>query len=278
MIDRIKDQFIAKGYEESLNYKLPKSMLWQPDLILTKNNNVFLVLFKTNNSIPPSFLNRILIIPKDNIIPLIIFAQKLNSKEEKDILSLGISVGYFLKGRLVNIIIKKKLPRNIAKKDIENKLPSIHIFISSKQDIDEREFVKGRIYYLRDTFYYPFFPHLIEYNNFPLSKLYKHIDEEMKKCEWIIILLEDNYSKVVKYEINKSIKMINHKNIFMFRKSTQKCKKAWEKITNKIEKLENKSIHYLPFSDTNDLEITLSRAIKSRIDEICKKKKIKLFN
>ncbi|NWF90542.1 MAG: hypothetical protein HXY50_13905 [Ignavibacteriaceae bacterium] len=278
-LEKIQERFENNGYKKVSNYRLPSDLLWQPDLVFTKNSFTYLVLAKTNNTIPPSYLIRISNIPNKKIIPLIIFAQKLkNQRDEQFILSLGISIGYLIKGRLVDIHIRKKLPEKSIKREIGNKLQSIDIFISSKQDIDEREFVKRRINVLRDTHNYPFFTHLIEYDKFNLKKLRQHIDEEMNRCEWIVIVLEDNHSKDVSYEIKKAIKTIEHENIFMFVKSTNRCHNTWKKELNKIKNLENKSIHYFPYFNLDDLEVTLSKAINKRMGEICKKKKIKLFS
>ena len=279
LLEKIQDQFENNGYKKLSDYKLSTDLLWQPDLVFSKNSFTYLVLVKTNNSIPPSFLNRISKIPKKRIVPLIIFAQKLkNRRDEQFILSLGISIGYFKRGKLVGIHIKRKLTEKSVKREIGNKLQVIDIFISSKQDIDEREFVKKKINLLRDTFNYPFFTHLIEYDKFSLKRLRQHIDEEMGRCEWIIVILEDNHSKDVSYEIKKAMKIIDHENIFMFVKSTNRCKKSWEKELNKIRNLESKSIHYFPYFNLDDLEVTLSKAINKRMAEICKKKKIKLFS
>ncbi|MFA7419943.1 MAG: hypothetical protein WCZ90_09675 [Melioribacteraceae bacterium] len=276
-LDKISEYFLKNGFIESINYKLPKSLLWTPDLIFTKNNNVYFLLYKTNNSIPQSFLDRILVIPKENIIPLLIFAKKLHPTEEKAILSNGISIGYFINGRIVNLIIRKKRSKEFVKKEIQKKLESIDIFVSSKQDIVEREFIKGRIHLLRDVEHYPFFPHLIEYDKFSLKKLYKHIDEVMAQCEWIIILLEDNHSDVVSYEINKALKTISHNNIFMFVKSSSECKLAWDKEIKKIKNLKSKTIKYLPYINTVDLEVTFSKAIRIHMNDLCKRKKVQIF-
>ncbi len=276
-LDKISECFINSGFIESINYKLPKSLLWTPDLIFTKNNNIYLLLYKTNNTIPQSFLDRILVIPKENIIPLLIFAKKLHPTEEKRILSSGLSIGYFINGLIVNLIIRKKRSKEFVKREIQKKLESIDIFVSSKQDIIEREFIKSRIHFLRDVEHYPFFPHLIEYDKFSLKKLYKHIDEVMAQCEWIIILLEDNYSDVVSYEINKSLKTISHNNIFMFVKSSSECKLAWDKEIKKIKNLKSKAIKYLPYINTVDLEVTFSKVIRIHMNDLCKRKKVQIF-
>ena len=276
-LDKIREYFITHGFIESISYKLPKSLLWTPDLIFTKNNNVYLLLYKTNNSIPQAFLERILVIPRENIIPILIFSKKLNPTDENSIISNGVSIGYFINGRIINLTIKKRHSKEYVKKEILKKLESIDIFISSKQDIDEREFIKSRLHFLRDSEHYPFFPHLIEYDKFKLNNLYKHIDEVMSKCEWIIILLEDNYSEVVSYEIKRSLKTITHDNIFMFVKSSSECKVSWAKEIKKIKNLKSKTIKYLPFVNMNDLEVTLSKAIRIHMHDLCKKKKIQIF-
>ena len=63
----------------------------------------------------------------------------------------------------------------------------------------------------------------------------------------------------------------------MFVKSTSDCKRIWKKELNKIKNLENKSIHYFPYLTLNDLEVTLSRAINKRMDEIYEKEKIERY-
>ncbi len=276
--DKIREQFRNNGYAELPGYKVPKSLPWQPNLVFSKDGHTYLVLVKSNNAIPPAYLNRIAILPKGNFIPLIVFAQKPTTNDEKSILSLGISIGRLVNGKLSHLKIKKKIPQIIVQREIKKKLEVIDLFVSSKQDIAERKFVEERIEYLRKANSYPFNPpHLIEYDHFNLKKLYKHIDMVIGNCEWIVIVLEDNYSEVVSYEILKAIKTIRHENIFMFIKSTNLCKTTWKKELNKIKKLEGKSIKYLPYSNLNELEVLLSKAIHTRINEICKRKKIEIF-
>jgi hypothetical protein len=276
-IDKIKGQFINEGYVELSKYKIPKSLLWQPDLIFSKKGYTYFILVKSNNSVPPSFLYRIANIPKGKVIPLIIFAQKLKTKtEEKDILGLGIGIGYFIRDKLVNIIIRKKLTQLKIKKEINKKLRVIDIFVSSKQDIDERELIRNRINFLRDAEPYPFNPpHLIEYDKFSINKVFRHIDKVMSICEWIVILLEDNYSEYVKYEINKTLKNKEHENIFMFVKSTNRCHTIWKKELIKVQKLN--TIHHMRYTNLQDLDVNLFRAIRDRMREICKKENIEIF-
>lgn len=281
--DKIKQQFISSDFRELPLSKLPKSLLWQPDLVFVKNNYTYLVLIKSNNSIPPTFLNRIANIPSGNIIPLIIFAQKVDRHKEKEILNLGISVGNYFRGRLLNLKIRKKTDQTTVKKEIRKKLDHIDIFVSSKQngsdgiELGERTLAKKTINLLRDTRNYPFTAHLIEYERFKLNKLYEKINEVMEHCEWIVILLEDYFSKTVRYEINKAIKTKDHQNIFIFLKSTHVCKKAWKNVIAKITKMNSKSIKYLPYSDLTDLEVTMTKAINNRMNEICEKKKIQIY-
>lgn len=274
--EKIKSQLIANGYAEMPLSKCPKSLLWQPDLILSKDNSVYLVLIKSNNSIPPAFLDRISKIPSPNIIPLILFAQKLSVTNETEITSLGISIGYFIRGKISNLKIKKKLPRTTIRREIKKKLEVIDIFISSKQDISEREFIKDRLEYLREAYSFPFnLPRRIEYDKFSLPKLYKHIKEVMTNCEWIVILLEDNFSKVVRYEIKLACSIIRHENIFMFVKSTNTCHTNWVKELEKIKAL--KTIKYLPYTDSKDLEVTLTKSVNKRMVEIQKRKHIQIY-
>jgi hypothetical protein len=98
---------------------------------------------------------------------------------------------------------------------------------------------------------------------YKMKKLYPYIDSVMENCEWIIILLEDEDSPTVTYEIKKAIKEKDHDNIIILVKETRACKE--------------KSIKFLPYSDLSDLEVTLIRAINKRMKEICEKKKIEIF-
>jgi hypothetical protein len=277
-MDKLKDQFINSGFVDLGTNKIPKSLQWQPDFLFSKDGYTYLVLVKSNNSIQPGFLDRVGIIPNGNFIPLIIFSSKPTSSDHKLITSLGISIGIFARGKLSNLTIQKKLSTLEVRKKNKGKLEVIDIFVSSKQDVEERKFIQDRIENLRRINSYPFNPpRLIEYDKFDIKKLYKHIDSVMSNCEWIVILLEDSYSKVVHYEINKAIKIIDHKNIFMFVKSTIACQNSWKSSLNKVKDLVSKSIKYIPYSDRSELEVALSKAIKTRINEICKRKKIEIF-
>jgi hypothetical protein len=274
--DKIKVQLVNRGFVELSRNKTPKTLRWRPDLIFSKDGYIYLILIKSNNSVPPTFLNRIASIPKGNIIPLIIFSQR-PARDERFILSLGISIGYYSKGKLSELILKKKLSQKIIQKEIK-KLEVIDIFVSSKQDIPERKFIEERIEYLRKANSYPFSPpRLIEYHRYSLKNKYTYINKVMDMCEWVIIILEENHSKDVSYEINRAVRTKNHDNIFMYVKYNNTCQTAWKKELNKIKKLESKSIKYSPYSNQSELEVELSNHIKTRMIEICKKKKVNLF-
>jgi len=283
--DKIIEQFVKNGFVQLSPSKLPINLLWQPDIILSKNKFTYLILLKSNNSIPSSFLNRISNIPKGNFIPLILFAQKLKDKDEKEILSLGISLAYYFNGRLSGFKIKKKISQAVVKKEVRSKeLNVIDIFVSSKQEgldkteLKERGLIKRTINLLRETRDYPFSPpRLIEYDRFKLSELHKHIDRVMNGCNWIVILLEDSPSPDVAYEFMKAIEIIPHENIFLFVKETSTCKTLWKKVLTKVENLDGKTIKWLPYLNLDDLEVTLTRAINNRMNEIYNKKKIKIF-
>src|SRR5258705_10740635 len=143
-LEKVIEQFRNEGYHVS-NISLPKKLLWQPDVILSKGSQIYFILFKNNNSIPQSFLSRISYTPKENIVPVIVFGQKAKREDENSILSFGIGLAYFIRGKLAHVNIKKKLPRKKIRKEIKKKLPVIDIFISSKQEIPERTFVAGRV-------------------------------------------------------------------------------------------------------------------------------------
>lgn len=276
-VEKISDILLSEGYTKLLNEKCPKSLLWRPDLLFSKDGYIYLILVKSNNSIPPAYLDRVSRTPSTKYIPLILFGQKLSPSNVSELISLGISIGYFLRGRITHLQVQKKLPKVAIQKEVRKKLEAIDIFISSKQDISEREFILDRLEYLRKSFSYPFTPpHLIEYDKFSLKKLYKHIKEVMSNCEWIVILLEENHSTVVRYEIKLATEIIAHENIFMFVKSTSGCHNCWKKELDRIKEL--KTIKYLPYNTSQDLEVSLTKAVQKRMLEIQKKKGVKIYS
>jgi hypothetical protein len=269
----ILNHFEKQGFSEIENLKIPVSILWQPDFVITKNNIKYYVLLRTNNSILPAFLSRISN-SSSKYNSIIVFEKKCSKIEENEIISMGISIAYFIDNKLT---LKIRTQNKSVAKEVEKKLEVIDIFVSSKQDIRERVFVAERLEALRKINEYPFNPpHLIEYDSFDIRKLNKHIDSIIDKCDWIMIILEENYSKVVKYEIQEAVKKIHHENIFMFVKSTKDCHNNWQKELDFIINLKPPTIKYLPFSDINDLEVTMSRAVHLRMSQIFKIKKIKI--
>jgi hypothetical protein len=278
-LDKVRAQFLSLGFIELTQENTPASLLWSPDLVFSKDGKTYRVLIKSNDSIPPAYLTRIAQSSKEKVINLIIFSQRASLTQERTILSLGVSLGYFIRGKLCDLNIKEQLPKAEIRKEIKKKkLPTIDIFLSSKQDISERPFVAQRIEVLRKTMYYPFNPpHLIEYDKFPLHEIYDHINETLDNCEWIVIVLEDAHSIYVRHEIYRAIDRMEHENIFMFVKQTSVCKTAWKKELNKIEKLKSESIKYMPYLDQIDLEVTLTKAVNKRMNEICKKEGVQIF-
>ena len=270
-VEKILGHFTKQGFVEIKNQKLPSSILWQPDFVIKKNNVKYFVLLRANNSILPAFLSRISK-SSSQYDSIIVFEKKLSKADENEIISFGISVGYFINGKLT---LKLRTQSKVVVNEVKKKLQVIDIFVSSKQDIEERKFVEERLENLRKINEYPFNPpHLIEYEKFNLGNLYKHIDSKIDKCDWIVIILEDNYSKDVSYEINEAIKKIDHTNIFMFVKSTKECHATWKKELDLIKDLKPPTIKYLPYSDIKDLEVNMSKAVHLRMAEIFKKYKI----
>lgn len=270
--ENILKQFVKNGFAEENSAKLPSTIQWQPDLIVSKSNSKYYVLIRKGNTILPTFLSRISN-SSSKFNSIIVFDKKCSKTDENEILSMGISIGYFVDNKLT-----LKLKTNIKQlsKEVKKKLTSIDIFVSSKQDISEREFVADRIEMLRKVHSYPFLPpHLIEHDKFNIRKLKPYINSVMDKCEWFVIILEDNYSKIVSYELNKAIGQIHHDNIFMFVKSTKECHSKWAKELDLIKNLTPPTIKYLPYTDQTNLEANLTRAINLRMGQIYKKYKIK---
>jgi hypothetical protein len=273
--EKLIKQFGEKGYVLNAKYRVPSSLLWKPDFILTHSGINFLVLVRSTSTIPTSLLNRIAHTPSDKIVPLLVFQRKLKKQDERVIVSFGISFCHFLNGKLEINTIKKKLSKQKIKQEIRKKLRQIDVFVSSKQEVEEREFIRSRINYLRDTFNYPFSCHLIEYDKFNIDKLYSHIDSVMATCEFVVIVLEDGHSPVVSYEISKAIRTKEPDNIFMFVKSTLDSSNSWKKDLNKVKRLN--TVKYLPYADKNDLEVIFSKAVCVRMNAICKKEGVELF-
>lgn len=273
--DKILVQFAKEGFFENQKLKQPTSLLWQPNLILNNELGTYYILFRASNTLLPAFLDRISK-TASKFNSLIIFEKKCTNKEENEIISQGISIGYFICGKL---ILKIRTQKKEIAVETKKKLSVIDIFISSKQDISEREFVAERIETIRKIYSYPFNPpKLIEYHKFDIKDLYNYINSQIDICEWIIILLQEEYSEVVRHEIKRAIKKIEHNNIFMFVKSTKVCQATWKKELDLIKKLESKSIKYLPYSSLADLEITMTKAINVRMNQIYKKNKISITN
>lgn len=268
-------QFRKKGFHEEENHKTPSSLLWQPNFVLSKGVEKYYVLLRSSNTILPTFLNRISkSSAKYNSI--IVFEKKCTKKEENEILSLGISVGYFINERLT-LKLRNKL--KALAREANKKLQVIDIFLSSKQDIPEREFVREKVEALRKIHFFPFNPpRLIEYDKFDISELYEYIDSVLDRCDWIIIIIEDNLSPVVKYEIERAINQIAHENIFIFVKSSKLCQTVWKEELDKIKNLKPPTIKYLPYNKLSDLEVTISRAIHVRMNQIYNKQKIKTIS
>ena len=274
-IDEILILFQKQGFSEVILTKLPASIQWKPDLVISKKSIRYYVLFRKSDTIPPIFLSRISN-SNSKFQTLIVFNKKCTRQYENEILSMGISIGYLVGNRLT---LKIKTNKKLVSKEVKEKLSVIDIFVSSKQDILEREFASERLEMLRKIHNYPFSPpHLIEHDKFDISELYTYIDETMNECEWIVIILEDNYSKIVSYEIKRAIATISHENIFMLVKSTKECNKNWESELNNIKNLDPPTIKYLPYSDLATLETNMARAINLRMSQIYKKNKITTTN
>lgn len=248
-----------QGFKVFKSFKYPKSLLWTPDIIAKKDNITYFILIRGNNTISPYILERMSKIPKTSyeLGILIVFVNKPNNKLLSQLGNRNIGFAFLSRNNFSKFRTNKAYNQKEISKT--NKSNVIDIFISSVQDIDEREFVKKKLLSINHTFEYPIYPQLIEYRRYNPKKIKKQILEKLKECQWILIILEENHSDYVKFEIKNSFKFLDHKNIFIFKKNTLKCSNTWLKEINFIKS--NETVKYIPYNDLEDLEVTIMQNI-----------------
>ena len=108
-INEILVLFQKQGFAEVNENKLPSTIQWKPDIVVSKSKQNYYILYRKNNTIPPIFLSRISN-SNSKFQTLIVFEKKCNRQDEKEILSMGISIGYLLNGKLtLKIKTNKKM-------------------------------------------------------------------------------------------------------------------------------------------------------------------------
>lgn len=255
---------------------IPQSLSLRPEVYSKKGKNKILFYIRKSNSIPEALVQRISLSKTGgNIDCRVVFCKKPN-KTMLFLLSLyGVNAHYFIKNKLSNLLIVS--PKKAIKKELKNKkIPTIHIFISSHQIIDERKIVKQLIEDLARGNRWPLFPICVEDNyDSNIKQTRKVIITEMDKSEWFIGILADEFRKDVNFEIRRAFSdkcPIKEKNIIIFLKLTKVSKKVWEKLINFIEK--RQTVRYHEYSDIRDLSAKVLGKLQYKIKEEHKKRKI----
>lgn len=276
--DKVKQLLLARGFEEVRDRALLKKLMWRPDFVVALEGYTYPTEVKGNLAVLPSLLNRISQASSDTVSPLVIFPEMPRASMLRQMSEFGISNGYLKNGEIASLELLKRRPKSTVRKEVRRKLQQIDIFVSSRQEIEERKFVAERLEYHRKASSFPFGPPiLIEHDKFHLNDLYGYIDEQLENADWFVNVLEDHHSDVVSYEIMAALDKIDHDNIFMFVKETAACKDAWNNELETIRQLPARTVKYLPYSNLTELEVDLAKAVNRRMREISKSAGIPLF-
>jgi hypothetical protein len=258
--------------------KTPKWFSYSPNIIAKKDNDTLGIYIREGNSMPEVLIQRISSSSsiKRKVKFEIIFLKKPNSTTIQLLNLYGLGIGYIVKAKVKEIqtikpVLTKKISKN--KGPQHKKMPTTEIFISSHQDIEERQEAKKLIEEFFPTHKIPFSPVLVEDDfSFTFSETKKCIDHNLNISELFLGILAEQYRPWVSKEIKKIFKMRNPNEIIIFIKSNKKTKTNWKNLTSWI--IKQKNVKYFEYVDTTEFKRKLNHCLMLKAKKIHQELKI----
>lgn len=268
-------QILKKQSYEIIN-KVPPSFTLRPEIYVKKGKRSIAFYYRQSNSIPEALVQRISSITrtKKNVECRIIFYRKPSNTTLRLLSTYGINAHLFKKNGLGNLLISSTKPtlKKVQKK--KKRMPTIHIFISSHQSIEERNYSKEIIEDLSKSEKWPLFPICIEYDHrYNIKQTNRCESDNMEDSDWFIAILAEEYRKEVNKEVRRALKnLFKIDNIFIFVKSNKETKKSWKCLISYIEK--NTNVKYLPYVDNREFKSVFLGKIMHHVKKLHKKLQI----
>ena len=282
-ISRIEGLLKKRGFKNDTT-GIERTFAWKPDLLLAKDNETRAYLLRQTGTIPMSLIERLASTKsqKRNLFVNVVFLTKPTRDVIKTLMLYGVGIAHLEMGRLVEVAKSKNfLPAKGPKKVVpqHKKMMKTEIFISSKQKIPERNAAWEAIEDIHHTSKFPVYPFKVEddprFGGSP-AQTKRCIDEGLKRCDWFVGILSDEWRKWVEYEIRQAIKKhFDGEDITIYFKSTKKAETSWNRL---LKWIKGKNIKYLPYSQVEDMKTKLIGRVLGKIERVHKRLGIPMYD
>ena len=273
IVSRIERVLKKQGFKRDLT-GIQKDFAWKPDVFLTKGSESRAFLIRQTDSVPNILVERMALTRsrKKRFFINIVFLKDPKPQTKKTLALYGIGIQLMDVGKLVESRKSKNFSASIKTKKLvvaNKKMRRTDIFLSSQQEIPEREAARRVINDINRKSRFPVFPFQAEDDDRfggSRSQTKRCIDEGLRRCEWFVGILAEECRYWVTYEVKQAIeKDFKDGDITIYVRTTLETQRAWKTLLGWIK---NKNFKYLPFSDKADLKTKLYRRILSKIERI----------
>lgn len=263
-----------------LEEELAVSFKFRPDIVLKKTTVVRSFLIRKSNTIPIEFIERYsetLSIQEYQVEKYIGFTKKPTSQIVEKCSEYGVGISYISKGKLVLSLAEKKtpLPSLIPKTEVSYKMPEIHVFFASIQELVERSRGAEIIMEINRKYKKAIFATRIEKDNtnneMTKEKLRNEIIDKINASDYFLAILTETMAEAVDLEVRHALSTKSFENIFLFVKNNTTTKKTWIDLLFHIEKrfeMYERTVWYYEYDDQSDFESELHKKIMVLLGKI----------
>ena len=255
--------------------KIPARFRYAPDVLATKDGSTFAFFIRQSDSIPEVLIQRIASMrnPKKKLNFFVVFSKEPRKQSVKLLNLYGMGIKIVRNGKMKNaqrkvFEVKKKIISKEQKRERAKKMPLTEIFVSSHQEIEERNKSEDITEELYACWKFPFKAIFVEKDTrYSINQTDECIEDNLKNSELFLGILADEYRPVVdKKEIRRAFQLFDLHQIMIFVKANRNCKKNWSALIKWIK--DKETVKYVEYNDLTDFEIKLKRWLMERAQEI----------
>lgn len=139
------------------------------------------------------------------------------------------------------------------------KISRVMAFLSSKQNLQERDLFKSLAREYRDTYKFPIYAVTVEddQNCTDMRDLWNYIKKRISDCDFFFGILIDDHRDMVEKEIRHAFTLFNSSKITLYVKNSPETLTQWNQLLVWIRK--QNSVKYFPFTDAIELKSLINQ-------------------
>jgi hypothetical protein len=240
-----------------------------PDLLFEKENELRAVVLRdTADELKESIVQRFAAsqrIPNKALEIFFGFPEKPGLKILSACKNFLVGVLYIDRNGQVELYAESK---KIKGRKQRSAVPATHIFVSSIQELEERQEVKKIVDIQRESLRVPIFPMLVEddqrYEN-NIKKIWPIICDCMDECDYVTVILRGEHVDIIEEEIRRALELYDPAEILFYVKNDKVTKDAWELV---LRIATQAGVKYTEYFDVRDLYLKFNKRIMQVIKHL----------